>query len=201
MTSDAANSRFDATFSSPRPVLETARLLMRPFLETDACDIERLAGDSHVAQMLLAMPHPYPVGAAVQWIAKHEELWNARRELPLAITRRDRQGALAGAISLHFVLDHQHAEVGYWIAHGSWGDGIASEATAAVLHWAFVELGLHRVFARHMVTNPASGAVMRKNGMRHEGTLREHHWKHGRPHDFHVYGILRSEYLAMDGYP
>jgi ribosomal-protein-alanine N-acetyltransferase len=72
---------------------------------------------------------------------------------------------------------------------------------AAVLHWAFTELELHRVFARHMATNPASGAVMRKNGLRHEGTLREHYWKLGRHHDFLVYGILRSEYFAARARP
>jgi ribosomal-protein-alanine N-acetyltransferase len=201
VTTGDASERYDRIFSGPRPVLESARLVLRPFTEADAADIERLAGDFQVAKTLLSMPHPYPPGAALEWIAKHEEFWRARKELPLAIARRDRGGTLSGAIALHFALDHHHAEAGYWIARPSWGDGIASEAVAALLRWAFTELELHRVFARHMATNPASGAVMRKNGMRHEGTLREHHWKHGRHHDFHVYGILRDEFLAATPRP
>jgi ribosomal-protein-alanine N-acetyltransferase len=185
VTTGDANERYDRIFSGPRPSFESARLTIRPFMESDAADIELLAGDFQVAKTLLAMPHPYPPGAALEWIAKHDEFWRARKELPLAITR----------------LDHQHAEVGYWIARASWGEGVASEAMAAVLHWAFTELELHRVFARHMATNPASGAVMRKNGLRHEGTLREHYWKLGRHHDFLVYGILRSEYFAARARP
>ena len=189
--------RYDAVFAGDRPVLRTARLLVRPFADDDAGDIERFAGDFEVARTLLAMPHPYPEGAALEWIAKHPELWRERKELPLAICRHDCGGSLAGAIALRFALDHHHGEVGYWIAKDHWGQGIASEATHAVLDWGFRVLGLHRIFARHMAENPASGGVMRKNGMRLEGTLREHHWKHGRAHDFHVYGILRAEYLAL----
>jgi ribosomal-protein-alanine N-acetyltransferase len=201
VTSEDATARYDEVFAGPRPTLETSRLIVRPFVDGDAPDIERLAGDLHVAKTLLNMPHPYPPGVALSWIAKHNDLWLARKELPLAITRRDRSGALSGAISLRFALDHHHAEVGYWIARASWGNGVASEATRAVLRWAFAELGLHRVLARHMTTNPASGAVMRKNGMRLEGTLREHHWKNGRPYDFAVYGILRDEFVSDGKFP
>ena len=200
---DHPGARYDAVFAGDRPVLRTPRLLVRPIADDDASDIERFAGDFEVARTLLAMPHPYPEGAALEWIAKHPELWRERKELPLAICRHDRggslAGSLAGAIALRFALDHHHGEVGYWIAKDHWGQGIASEATHAVLDWGFRALGLHRIFARHMAENPASGGVMRKNGMRLEGTLREHHWKHGRAHDFHVYGILREEYLALHG--
>ncbi|HVT39329.1 MAG TPA: GNAT family N-acetyltransferase [Gemmatimonadaceae bacterium] len=201
MTTGEASERYDRIFSGHPPSLESTRLILRPFVAADAADVERLAGDFQVAKTLLSMPHPYPPGAALEWISKHDELWRARKEVPFAIARRDRGGALSGAIALHFALDHHHAEVGYWIARASWGDGVASEATRAVLQWAFTDLELHRVFARHMATNPASGAVMRRNGMRQEGTLRQHHWKHGRHHDFHVYGILRAEFLAAQTDP
>jgi ribosomal-protein-alanine N-acetyltransferase len=196
VTLPVPGERYDRVFSGKRPVLETARLIIRPFVDADALDIERLAGDFLVAKTLLNMPHPYPEGAALSWIAKHQELWSSRKELPLAITRREHPDAVAGAISIRFVLDHHHAEVGYWIGRANWGQGIASEATRAALQWSFMTLGLHRVMARHMATNPASGAVMRRNGMRLEGTLREHHWKNGAVHNFHVYGILRDEFLA-----
>ena len=196
MSDENIHERYDEVFSGAAPTLETPRLCLRPFMDEDAADIEQHAGDYNVARTLLNMPHPYPSGAALEWIAKHHDLWQTRKELPLAITRRDRGGKLAGAIALRFALEHHHAEVGYWIAQESWGGGIASEATGAVLRWSFNRLGLHRVLARHMTTNPASGAVMRRNGMRLEGTLREHHWKHGVPHDFAVYGILRDEYAA-----
>lgn len=198
MTPEETGTRYDAVFATAPPVLQTPRVVVRPFVASDGPDIERLAGNFEVARTLLAMPHPYPVGAAAEWIARHPELWQERKELPLAVCRRDQQGALVGAIALRFALEHHHGEVGYWIGRDSWGQGIASEATHVLLDWGFRELGLHRIYARHMVENPASGGVMRKNGMQLEGTLREHHWKHGRPFDFHLWGILRDEYLTRN---
>ncbi len=60
----------------------------------------------------------------------------------------------------------------------------------------FRELGLHRIEAVHLTRNPASGRVMQKIGMRHEGTLREHMLKWGVFDPVEYYGILRSEWEA-----
>lgn len=192
-----AAAHYAAIFAGPQPTIESARLLIRPFVDSDGPAIERFAGDIDVARTLLAMPHPYPEGAAVKWIALHEAAWNEGRELPLAMIERASTEFL-GAIALRFETLHHHAEVGYWLRRDRWGMGIVSEATAAINGWAFHTMGLNRVFARHMHANPASGAVMRKNGMRHEGTLRQHYEKNGAMHDFHIYGILREEFFAQE---
>jgi len=191
-----ASARYAAVFAGPRPTIESPRLLLRPFIPDDGPTIERFAGDIEVARTLLAMPHPYPEGAAVKWIALHEASWSEGRELPLAIIERA-TGEFLGAIALRFEAPHHHAEVGYWLRRDRWGTGIVTEATAALNGWAFREMGLNRVFARHRHANPASGAVMRKNGMKFEGTLRRHYEKNGELHDFHIYGILRDEYFAQ----
>jgi len=47
-----------------------------------------------------------------------------------------------------------------------------SEALNAVIDYLFVEVGLNRVVARHDTNNPNSGGVMRKCGMKYEGTSR-----------------------------
>jgi ribosomal-protein-alanine N-acetyltransferase len=58
---------------------------------------------------------------------------------------------------------------------------------------AFEGLGLRRIFAHHFGRSPASGRVMHKIGMRHEGTLRQHTTKWGMIDDLEVYGVLRGE--------
>ena len=158
------------------------------------------SGRQEVARTLIAMPHPYPAGAAQEWIAKHDGLWRSGDELLLAITDRA-SGEFLGAFVLKFDAPHRHAEAGYWLRDDRWGQGIATEAPRACVAWGFDAFGLHRIVARHMAANPASGAVMRKAGLVHEGVLREHFWKDGVAHDFHVYGILRSDYLARRGAP
>jgi ribosomal-protein-alanine N-acetyltransferase len=59
------------------PVLQTQRLILRPFTLEDAPIVQRLAGAYEVAATTLNMPHPYQDGMAQQWIssqrAKHEK--------------------------------------------------------------------------------------------------------------------------------
>ena len=85
--------------------------------------------------------------------------------------------------------------MGYWIGVPYWNKGYCSEAAKALIGYGFDELGLNRVFAEHMVRNPASGRVMEKAGMTYEGTLRQHVKKWDRYEDLKVYGILRTELL------
>ena len=55
---------------------------------------------------------------------------------------------------------------------------------------------LNRIYATHFTRNPASGRVMQKIGMKHEGHLRQHVKKWGNYEDFETYAILRSDYGA-----
>ena len=48
-----------------------------------------------------------------------------------------------------------------------------SEALGAVIDFLFDEVGVNRVESRHDPRNPNSGAVMKKCGMKFEGTLRQ----------------------------
>jgi ribosomal-protein-alanine N-acetyltransferase len=63
----------------------------------------------------------------------------------------------------------------YWIGVPYWGKGYATEAAREAVRYAFEDLGLHRLYAAHFGSNPASGKVMRKIRMSYEGTLRGHH--------------------------
>ena len=174
------------------PTLRTERLVLRPFAPEDAADVQRLAGAREVAATTLHIPHPYGDGVAEAWIATHAERFAEGRVLTLAITLRD-GGAVVGAIGLTFNRAHHNAEMGYWVGVPYWGRGYATEAAAALLRYGFDVLGLHRVHATHLTRNPASGRVMQKIGMRHEGTMREHTLKAGAFEDLEKYGKLASD--------
>ena len=58
-----------------QPTLRTARLVLRPFEPSDAPDVQRLAGAYEVALNTATVPHPYPDGAAGQWIAMQPSLF------------------------------------------------------------------------------------------------------------------------------
>ena len=179
-------------FAMPLPTLTAERLTLRPFVPDDAPDVTRCLSDAAVARNTLTIPHPYPEGAAAEFIARQPPDWSAGKRAVWAITLRD-AGALVGAVGLHFALAHHRAEVGYWIAVPAWGKGIATEAVRRVIAFGFDELGLHRLDAQHYVENPASGRVMTKAGMRHEGLMRGVVFRDGIPRDNERYAILRTD--------
>jgi RimJ/RimL family protein N-acetyltransferase len=168
--------------------LTTERLLLRPFTLADAPAVQRLAGAREVALNTLLIPHPYPEGAAEAWISKPRD----PNSINFAITLRD-SGELAGAIGLVVGREYDRAEIGYWIGVEYWNRGYATEAARAVIRYGFQELNLNRIFAMYFARNAASGRVMQKLGMRHEGTLREHLVKWGERIDVELYGILRRD--------
>lgn len=175
------------------PTITTERLVLRPFALSDAADVQRLAGHPAVADTTLSIPHPYPDGAAEQWISGHAERFQQREILVLAVTLRA-TGELAGAISLTLRDSDYRAELGYWMGVPYWNHGYCSEAARALVAYGFEQMGLHRIYAHHLTRNPASGRVMQKAGMTYEGTQRQHIKKNERYEDVACYGILRSEY-------
>lgn len=170
--------------------IATERLLLRSFTAADAPAVQSLASAYEIAESTLLIPHPYPEGAAAEWIAKQGTSPNHH---VFAITLRD-SGEVIGAIGMDLTPEHDRGEIGYWIGVPYWNRGYVTEAARAVVGWGFESLGLNRVIAQHFTRNPASGRVMQKIGMKHEGSLRQHDKKWGVYVDVEVYGILHSEW-------
>lgn len=175
-----------------QPTLTTERLLLRPFALSDAAAVQRLAGDRAVADTTERIPHPYEDGMAESWIATHAERFRNLEECTFAILLKDLP-KLVGAVGLTLAMEHRRGELGYWIGQDYWNRGYATEASRAVIDFGFSVLGLHRIQARHMSRNPASGRVLEKLGMRHEGRLRGYTLKWGVFEDAEIYGILSGD--------
>jgi RimJ/RimL family protein N-acetyltransferase len=95
--------------------------------------------------------------------------------------------------------DETNAEIGYVVHPDHVGRGIATEAAAPMLRFAFDPvhgLGLHRVTARIDQRNPASAAVLRKLGMRQEAVLVENEWFKGEWSTEVDFAILDREWAA-----
>jgi len=176
------------------PILTTDRLLLRQFFLTDAPDVKRLAGDRDIAYNTLLIPHPYEKGFAERWITERQVDFQKGLALTFAVVVKDLR-ELCGALGLGINRHHSHAEVGYWIGVPYWNQGYCSEAAEEGLRYAFDVLELNRVWAHHFSRNLASGRVLQKIGMTHEGCLRQHIFKWGEYLDVEQYGILRSEWM------
>ncbi|HMB69062.1 MAG TPA: GNAT family N-acetyltransferase [bacterium] len=181
----------------PFPQLETDRLLLRELRLTDAPTVQRLAGDERIARTTF-VPHPYEDGLAEEWIRSQARDYRDGKLVNFGVVHLG-EGGLIGSIGLVLQPRHRRAELGYWIGVPYWGRGYCTEAARAVVRWGFRELDLHRVTAPHFGSNPASGRVLEKIGMRKEGRLREHYLRDGRFEDSVVWGILRSDPEAGEG--
>jgi RimJ/RimL family protein N-acetyltransferase len=176
------------------PNLKTGRLILRPFTLEDSATVQKLAGDKEISSTTLNIPYPYEDGVAQIWISNHEEKFEKKEELVLAITNKTNKNIM-GAVGLKINKDFNNAELGYWIGKEFWNNGYATEASEKIIDFGFNKLMLNKIHAHYLVINKASGKVMDKVGMEQEGYLKQHVIKDGTYHDIIQYGILRDNYI------
>lgn len=174
-----------------KKTITTERLELRIFEEADAKTVARLCNNYNIYKGTLYLPYPYSIEDALSWIEHHLDNFLAEKSYEFAVT--DKQtGQLSGAIALSNNPRFDHGELAYWIGEEYWGKGYATEAAQAMLQFAFQEKQYHKVFARYFASNPASGKVLEKIGMKKEGTFADHIKKEGRYEDLIYYGIINK---------
>ncbi len=175
--------------------ITTERLKLRPYTLDDCEELTRVIGRREIYETTLNIPHPYTIEDARSYIGRNDEARLNDRDFPCAVTLKQ-SGAIIGGCGLMVNRKMDRAEMGYWMAVEQWGKGYTTEAARALIRHGFEVLNLNCIEAHHFVSNPASGRVMTKAGMRFEGRLRQRAKKDGQYHDVDMYSIIRSEYEA-----
>ena len=174
--------------------IETERLLLRKFTMADAEDMFReWAGDENVTRHLSFTPHKSSGETKTiiaQWLAGYEELNNYQYAMEIK-----NSGELIGSITVRIKNEKaKTADAGYCIGVKYWNKGYTSEALRALIHYMFYDVGVNRIEAYHAVNNPASGKVMQKAGMYHEGTCRQKYMSNEGWQDSDIYGLVREDF-------
>ena len=154
-------------------VIETPRLLLRPFVVGDAQAMyENWARDPEVTKYLTWPPHSsVEISRAIlaQWVSSYQKAdfyqW--------AIVLKELDEPIGSISVVSHNDDLKKAEIGYCIGKNWWRQGITTEALVAVMDFLFDRVGMNRLEARHDPRNPQSGNVMKKAGMVYEGTSRQ----------------------------
>lgn len=108
--------------------------------------------------------------------------------------------SLAGHVVLTVLeKDHLQAEIGFTFAREFQGQGLAREAAARVLDYAFQDLKLHRVIAITDCENLSSVALLGRLGMRREGHYIQNIWFKGKWGDEYLYAVLSDEWRQSPG--
>ncbi|WP_330328596.1 GNAT family N-acetyltransferase [Streptomyces sp. NBC_00536] len=126
-------------------------------------------------------------------IDRMRERWQAESGALWAIARPGDDAAV-GLVGWNGIdLAAGTAEILYWILPAARGGGVAVAAARRACHWAFEELGLHRLQLLHAVDNPASCRVADKAGFTLEGTMRSAVLHADGWHDMHLHAMIKGD--------
>lgn len=127
---------------------------------------------------------------SLRWLARHGQ------SLPFVITV---DGELAGQVTVGNVVRGSlcSAWIGYWVARGVAGGGVATAAVALLGDHCFTTAGLHRLEATVQPDNVASLRVLTKLGFRREGLFHRYLEVAGAWRDHLCLALTAEE--ALDG--
>ena len=174
--------------------IKTDRLLLRKFTLGDEQAIyNNWASDSEVTKYLMWPAHDsvsISENILREWIKSYEK----RDFYQWAVVFKECSSEPIGTIGLVRQEDNiGMAHIGYCIGKKYWNKGITSESLKSVMDYLFDQVGFNRIESRYDPRNPNSGAVMKKCGMKYEGTLRMADWNNQGTCDACYYALLASE--------
>jgi RimJ/RimL family protein N-acetyltransferase len=177
--------------------IETARLVIRCWNPIDAPLLQVAVAQSrdHLRPWMLWAPdEPEDLQTVLERLRRFRGLFDLGQDFVYGIFNADETQVLGGT-GLHPRVGDEAREIGYWIHQDYLNQGLATEASAALVKAGFEIDRVQRIEIRCAVENVRSAAVPRKLGFTLEGTLRQRlPARDGTLRDCMLWTILRSEY-------
>ncbi|MCH1940173.1 GNAT family N-acetyltransferase [Holdemania massiliensis] len=175
-------------------LLETPRLILRPWQMTDLEDLYTLAKNPHV-------------GPRAGW-RPHQSREESRLILSRMITAPDvfaivlrQNDKVIGMISAGVDSSRRNLaakSIGCALNEDYWNHGYMSEAVNRMIQYLFADPGTELIAMDHFTDNPGSRRVIEKNGFQYEGTMRQKfRLFNGEVKDCLCYSLTRAEFEAQ----
>ena len=155
--------------NKPFTLIETDRLILRPWLASDA-------------QCLLSLANDPEVGPTAGW-TPHESAEESAKIIKTVFTAPETYAVVlkstnkpVGSIGLmigeqsNIGLPDEECEVGYWIGVPYWGQGLIPEAVRRLQRYAFEKLGMQKMWCGYFDGNTKSRRVQEKCGFKYQMT-------------------------------
>ena len=174
--------------------LETARLILRDFVEDDWQRVLEYESDPlYLRYYEWDERTPESVQEFIGWFM-NQQTQEPRIKFQLAIVLKSSNQLIGNCgVRMDNAGDVQ-ASMGYELDPKHWNHGYATEAAHAIIDFGFGRLGVHRIWAHCVADNIGSAHVLEKLGMKLEGRLRENEYYKGRWWDTLMYAILAHEW-------
>ncbi len=176
--------------------IETGRLLMRRFVESDLEAMHAYCINPNVGSHAGWKPHETIEDSKriLKEFMEGDEVW--------AILEKE-SGRLIGSCGLHH--DHKRMNehvrmLGYVLDDAYWGKGYMTECAKALVHYGFETMQLSLISVYHFSENSRSKRVIEKCGFQYEGTLSQaRHLYDGRVVDDVCYSLTKEDHKALLG--
>ena len=155
-----------------KEMIETARLILRPWQESEADSLFKYAGDPDIG----------PIAGWPQHTSAQHSLEIIRTVFSAPET---------------YAVVLKEAEVGYWIGKPYWGQGLIPEAVNALLQRCFNELALDAVWCGYYDGNIKSKRVCEKCGFKYHHTNHDILSPLGDRRTEHFYIMTKEDYHAL----
>lgn len=155
---------------------ETERLILRPWLDSDAQDLYEYAKDP-----LVGPSAGWPVHTSVENSLEIIRNILAVPETYAVVLKETKQ--VIGSIGLmigknsHISIPEDEAEIGFWIGSPHWGKGYIPEAVKELLRYSFVDLHMKKVWCGYYDGNEKSKRTQEKCGFQYVRTIENIHCK------------------------
>ncbi|GHV07539.1 N-acetyltransferase [Clostridia bacterium] len=148
-------------------MIETKRLLLRPFATEDFAAVHDYAGNAQNVKFMHWGPNTEQDTRDFIAGSIKSALATPRKDYTLAVTLKE-DNRLIGGADIALTWDLKQAEMGWILHRDCWKNGYGAELGAGLLRFGFQTLKLHRMYARCDADNYGSYRVMERNDMRLE---------------------------------
>ncbi|MDE5838304.1 MAG: GNAT family N-acetyltransferase, partial [Paramuribaculum sp.] len=154
-------------------MIETERLILRPWREDDADSLFKYAQDPDIGPAAGWYPHTSVENS--REIIK--TVFSAPETYAVVLKDTNEPVGCCGIMfsnSLHSAfMNEEEGEIGYWIGKPYWGHGLIPEAVKALLERCFNELHLKTVWCGHYDGNNKSKRVCEKCEFKYDHTIQD----------------------------
>jgi RimJ/RimL family protein N-acetyltransferase len=175
-------------------ILTTERLILRDFFENDWETVLAYQQDPlYLRYNEWTSRTPEEVREFVQMFLHHQKQ-QPRLKFQLAITLKSNNQLIGNCGVRRDSSDAHEGDIGYELNSKFWGNGYATEAARAIMHFGFSHMNLQRILAWCVADNVGSARVLEKLGMRLERRVLDHQYFKGRWWDTLSYAISYEEW-------
>lgn len=178
------------------PDIPSERLTYRPIHEDDWPFFLALNQDRTVMRYVADARSPEAIYAEA--FAVRLPAWQRGSAHWLCLVIAEKASGLPVGVTGLIERGEETAEVGFILAAGFQGKGFGSESLRDLIHFAFTQLGYHKLTATVTAGNEASRKTLLKTGFMQEETIRDNWFLDGAWHDDWIFGLRRDVFMSEE---